>query len=223
MTSGKPSVTLPENKQISFSREKDEACADKHDNENKGACKGIIMAHQRLLCCRADIFSKLFCAQVLGLPPRVATFDARPDLPEGNLIDTRLKIHCMAKKIVLAEDDADIRFILNLVLNEAGYEVEPLPSGNAIVEGRKEWPDLFILDKSLPTIDGLAICKYLKIQQQTKDIPIIMITSYHKLKSKAEEVGVDNFIEKPFDLKELLHVIERTLDNRAQLRQAGAS
>jgi len=120
----------------------------------------------------------------------------------------------MVKKIMLAEDDADIRFILKTVLSEAGYEVEPLSEGSEIVVGRKEWPDLFILDKGLPTIDGLAICKYLKIQKETKDIPIIMISSYHKLKSRAAEVGVDDFIEKPFDLKVLLSAVEKQINSR---------
>jgi DNA-binding response OmpR family regulator len=119
----------------------------------------------------------------------------------------------MVKKILLAEDDADIRFILNLVLNEAGYQVEPLSAGNTIVEGRHEWPDLFILDKVLPTIDGLALCKYLKIKEETKDIPIIMISSYHKLKSKAQEIGVDDFIEKPFDLKVLLQKVQKHINS----------
>ena len=115
----------------------------------------------------------------------------------------------MIKKILLAEDDADIRFILNVVLNEAGYDVEPLPSGKTIVEGRREWPDLFILDTALPTIDGLAICKYLKVKEETRNIPIIMISSYHKLKNKARQVGVDDFIEKPFDLRNLLEVVDK--------------
>jgi DNA-binding response OmpR family regulator len=120
----------------------------------------------------------------------------------------------MVKKILLAEDDPDIRFILSMVLHEAGYEVEPLPAGNTIVEGKHRWPDLFILDKALPLIDGLAICKYLKIKKETKDIPIIMISSYHKLKYKAREVGVADFIEKPFDLKRLLEVVRKhTGDN----------
>ena len=117
----------------------------------------------------------------------------------------------MVKKILLAEDDPDIRFILNLVLRDAGYNVEPLPNGSEIVEGKHEWPDLFILDKALPTIDGLAICKYLKIQKETRDIPIIMISSYHKLRSRAKEAGVDDFIEKPFDLKQLLKVVDKHL------------
>src|SRR5690349_22371933 len=115
----------------------------------------------------------------------------------------------MVKKILLAEDDPDIRFILSLVLNEAGYEVEPLPAGDTIVEGKHKWPDLFILDKSLPLIDGLAICKYLRIKKETKDIPIIMISAYHKLRQKATSVGVDDFIEKPFDVKQLLEVVKK--------------
>ena len=110
----------------------------------------------------------------------------------------------MSKKILLAENDADIRLILKMVLNDAGYEVETLSAGHAIVEKRDHWPDLFILDKALPTIDGLALCKFLKLKQETRNIPIIMISSYHKLRSKAEEVGADGFLEKPFDIKILL-------------------
>jgi DNA-binding response OmpR family regulator len=115
----------------------------------------------------------------------------------------------MVKRILLAEDDPDIRFILKMVLNDAGYQVEPLSSGDSIVERNCEWPDLFILDKSMPVIDGLALCKYLKIKNETKNIPIIMISCYHQVKNKAEELGVDEFLEKPFDLKLLLEVVDK--------------
>lgn len=119
------------------------------------------------------------------------------------------KTEGMTKKILLADDDSDIRFILKTVLDQAGYQVEPLSSGKTIVEGNREWPDLFILDKSLPTIDGLAICKYLKLNEETRNIPIIMMSSYHKLRSKARKIGVDAFIEKPFDLKDLLDLVKK--------------
>jgi DNA-binding response OmpR family regulator len=118
----------------------------------------------------------------------------------------------MTKKILIAEDDPDILFILDMILNDAGYKVEPLPEGSSIVEERKDWPDLFILDKEMPVIDGLALCKYLKLQKETKDIPIIMISAYHKLRKKAREAGVDDFIEKPFELKNLLRTIEKYID-----------
>jgi DNA-binding response OmpR family regulator len=116
------------------------------------------------------------------------------------------------KKILVAEDDKDILFILELILKDAGYKVEPLPDGRSIVTGRKDWPDLFILDKDLPAIDGLAICKYLKLNPDTKDIPIIMITAFHYLEQKARHAGVDEFIKKPFELKELLSTIDRHIN-----------
>jgi DNA-binding response OmpR family regulator len=121
----------------------------------------------------------------------------------------------MVKKILLAEDDPDIRLILHMVLEQAGYSVETLPTGNGIVEGRDDWPDLFILDKSLPTIDGFALCKFLKIKKETRDIPIIMISSYHKLRSKATEIGVDDFLEKPFDLSVLLQQVDKHIHSKA--------
>jgi CheY-like chemotaxis protein len=118
----------------------------------------------------------------------------------------------MAKKILIAEDDKDILFILDMILNDAGFNVEPLSEGSSIVGRKKDWPDLFILDKHMPAIDGIALCKYLKLQDATKDIPIIMISSYHKLKRKAREAGVDAFLEKPFDLKDLLRTIGKYVD-----------
>jgi DNA-binding response OmpR family regulator len=115
----------------------------------------------------------------------------------------------MAKKIIVAEDDKDILFILDMILNDAGYKVEALPEGTAIMDRKSDWPDLFILDKDMPTIDGLAISKYLRLNEQTKHIPIIMISAYHKLKKKARESGVNDFIEKPFELRDLLNTINK--------------
>lgn len=120
----------------------------------------------------------------------------------------------MAKKILIAEDDKDILFILNMILKDAGYKVEPLPDGVSIVQDRKEWPDLFILDKDIPAIDGLAICKYLKLKDETKNIPIIMISCFHYLKNKAMAAGVDEFIEKPFEMKNLLRVVDKYLNSK---------
>jgi DNA-binding response OmpR family regulator len=124
----------------------------------------------------------------------------------------------MAKKIIIAEDDEDILFILDMILHEAGYSVEVMPEGSAIIERESDWPDLFILDKHMPVIDGLEICKYLKRKEETKDIPIIMISSYHMLKQKAAELGVDDFIEKPFNLKDLLHTVRKCIEKPSSVR-----
>jgi DNA-binding response OmpR family regulator len=119
------------------------------------------------------------------------------------------------KKIIVAEDNSDMLFILDTVLKEEGYNVEAIPNGVAIVnESNREWPDLFILDKDMPYIDGIALAKFLKVKKETKDIPIIMISAYHRLKVKAKEAGIDAFIEKPFELAFLKKTINQYV-NRA--------
>ena len=115
----------------------------------------------------------------------------------------------MGKKIVIAEDDADIRLILNMLLEEAGYSVEAFSQASSIVDGKHDKADLFILDKDLPVIDGLAVCKYLRLKKDTRDVPIIMISAYHYLKNKAKDVGVNVFIEKPFGIRSLLSTVEK--------------
>ncbi|HEY9004953.1 response regulator [Ohtaekwangia sp.] len=119
----------------------------------------------------------------------------------------------MRKKILIAEDDADIRLILNMLLEDAGYSVEVLPQASRIVEGKYEAPDLFIIDKDMPFIDGLAVCKYLRLKENTRHIPIIMISAHHYLKDRAKTVGVDEFIEKPFGIRSLLTSVEKCIHN----------
>lgn len=109
---------------------------------------------------------------------------------------------------MIVENDLDTLFILEKVLGDAGYQVEKCREGSAIVEGKQQLPDLYILDKSLPLIDGLAISKYLKIKEATRSIPIIMISAV-PVKSQATEAGVDKFIKKPFDLVNLLSTVKR--------------
>jgi Response regulators consisting of a CheY-like receiver domain and a winged-helix DNA-binding domain len=117
----------------------------------------------------------------------------------------------MVKNVLVAENDPDILSILDLVLTNAGYQVQLLPEGSSIVENKIDLPDLFILDKDMPVIDGFALCKYLKVKKETRDIPIIMISGYHKLKSKAKQVGVDEFLEKPFDVRNFLATVDKFL------------
>lgn len=112
------------------------------------------------------------------------------------------------QRILIVEDDEDMLFLLERALTGAGHVVESCKAGTGIVNFSHTWPDLFILDKNLPTIDGIAVSKFLKLQEQTKHIPIVMISAY-PLKKKASEAGVDFFIQKPFDLDSLLAVVER--------------
>jgi DNA-binding response OmpR family regulator len=115
-------------------------------------------------------------------------------------------------KILVVEDNADILNALNIILGSAGYDVDVLLNGKSILQNQFVLPDLFILDKHLPDIDGLEICRYLKSKPNYKDIPIIVISASEKIRAKALAAGASSFIEKPFVMQELLNTIRSTLE-----------
>jgi two-component system alkaline phosphatase synthesis response regulator PhoP len=121
----------------------------------------------------------------------------------------------MKKKILVADDDSDTRYMLQLLLDHAGYEVECLNEGASLVERSGPWPDLFILDRNMPMLDGLALCKYLRFLPETKNIPILMISADPFLEGKARRNGADACIEKPFSGQQLLRMVDSFLGTRS--------
>ncbi len=112
------------------------------------------------------------------------------------------------KRIALIEDDADIAYTIRLNLKkEKRYHVEHYVSGLAALAAIQEKSfDLVILDLNLPDIDGLAICRELRRNDETRRIPIIMLTARVEERDKllGFEIGADDYITKPFSMRELL-------------------
>ena len=115
------------------------------------------------------------------------------------------------QKILVIEDDPDILNALNIALASAGFDVDVMLSGKAIFLNQFFVPDLFILDKRLPDVDGLEVCRYLKSKPNYKSVPVIVISANSKVKKKALESGANLFLEKPFAMQELVQAIKRTL------------
>lgn len=118
----------------------------------------------------------------------------------------------MKKKIFIAEDDPDISFILQMMLNKAGYEVEATTNGRNIIELANTQPDLYILDKQMPDVDGIEVCKFLKSRHETRDIPVIMISATPGFGKLAKKVGAEDFLEKPFHMHDLLNIVAKYID-----------
>jgi len=118
------------------------------------------------------------------------------------------------RTIIVAEDDMDAGYLLKARLRQEGFEVELLPEGSSLVSRSKPWPDLFILDKNIPIIDGLALCKFLRLHAETRDIPIIMISASHELRQRAMDAGVNHFFGKPFEMNELMNIIIQVINSR---------
>ncbi len=107
-------------------------------------------------------------------------------------------------KILVVEDEESIARFIELELKCEGYEVFVCHDGmSGLTKARELNPDLVILDRMLPNMDGLEVCKRLK---QTTDIPIIMLTAKGEIIDRIEglDSGANDYIVKPFNLDELL-------------------
>lgn len=125
------------------------------------------------------------------------------------------------KKILVVDDEEHIIELIRFNLETNGYCVIEANDGNeALKKVKEEKPDLVILDLMLPSIDGIEICKILRKDKETEKLPIIMLTA------KSEEIdmiigleiGADDYITKPFSVRELLARIKAVL-RRTQERQ----
>lgn len=119
----------------------------------------------------------------------------------------------MSKKILVIEDDTDIRETIVYVLEEENYEV--LASDNArILKKINEFnPDLILLDNWLTDwvsdANGQQLSKALKNDPVTSHIPVIIISAVNNIKEIAEAGEADGYLKKPFDLTELLNVVKQ--------------
>jgi DNA-binding response OmpR family regulator len=112
-------------------------------------------------------------------------------------------------RILLAEDDLQLGFIIKDNLEEAGFEVINCPDGEAAWDHyQKKDPDICILDVNLPYKDGFSLAK--KIRQKSDIIPILFLTAKSMVddKLKGFESGGDDYIVKPFNMRELLSRIQ---------------
>jgi DNA-binding response OmpR family regulator len=110
------------------------------------------------------------------------------------------------KKIIFLDDDPTILDMVPLIF-EGEYDVQVYSDGRLILKNDFAVPDLFLLDRQLSGLDGLDICRFLKQQEQTKNIPIVMISATRDIIQQAKLAGADDVIEKPFPIKELRKMI----------------
>ena len=120
----------------------------------------------------------------------------------------------MARKVLIVEDESNIAELINLYLKKEGYETMIAEDGGKALELYRLFrPDLVLLDIMLPVMDGWAVCAKIR---ETDKTPIIMLTAKGETTDKVTglEMGADDYIVKPFEMKELLarvHAVLRRL------------
>jgi len=114
-------------------------------------------------------------------------------------------------KILIVDDDADTVELLTKRLRAEGYNTSEAYDGEQALQQTNEYsPDLIILDIKMPKIDGYEVCRRLKSSEDTKLIPVIMLTVKKQVPEKVKglDVGADDYIPKPFDYRELSHRVK---------------
>jgi DNA-binding response OmpR family regulator len=115
------------------------------------------------------------------------------------------------KKILVVDDEDDILHFLEMVLREKGYQVTTASGGHeALTRAQIDKPDLVLLDIMMPQMDGWEVLKLLRVDDDTRRIPVAMLSARTEAKDRVQglQEGAIDYICKPFSLTELLGKIE---------------
>ena len=126
----------------------------------------------------------------------------------------------MSRRILLVEDEAAIREMVRHALSRAGFETRAVAdAAHAVREIEESPPDLILLDRMLPGVSGLEYARRLRRDDSTRDIPIIMLTAKGEEGDKLSgfEAGADDYVVKPFSVKELVARIAAVLKRTTPL------
>lgn len=110
----------------------------------------------------------------------------------------------MADKVLVVDDEREIRDLLNISLSAEGYEVIVGSNHEEAIElVKRENPQVILLDIEMPGVDGIETCRRLKAEEKTRPIPVIMLTALGDRDIEAYLEGAADVVNKPFDIKQL--------------------
>jgi phosphate regulon transcriptional regulator PhoB len=128
----------------------------------------------------------------------------------------------MTKRILIVEDEQDLVRLLKYNLDKEGFRVNTVSDGSLVLaEMRREEPDLLVLDLMLPGMDGLEICRQIRRHDRYSFIPILMLTARSDEADRVVglEIGADDYVTKPFSMRELIARVRALLRRREPVAQ----
>ena len=118
-------------------------------------------------------------------------------------------------KILVVDDEPDVLRMLQVVLGKRGHRVLVAPTGmEGLVTAQGERPDLILLDIMMEGMDGWEVLKLLKLDPDTRDIPVVMLSGRNEPRDKIRglQEGAVDYVTKPFSVRDLVHTIEAILE-----------
>ena len=126
------------------------------------------------------------------------------------------------EKILIVDDEGNMRTLLTMQLEQAGYQVFQAEDGDAGFQiAKSELPDLIISDVLMPQMDGNQLMKKLRESEFGKEIPFIILSARDQMQDYFEVMNVDDFVAKPYETEDLLNRINQVLTKCGKRNQAG--
>ncbi len=119
------------------------------------------------------------------------------------------------RRVLVVEDDRDLVSLLQIVLTDAGYRVATAGEGvEALERVSEEMPELILLDMRMPVMNGWEFAREFRARYG-RGAPIIVVTAAENARLRAQEIGAEGWLEKPFELEEVLTAVARVLEAQA--------
>jgi CheY-like chemotaxis protein len=113
------------------------------------------------------------------------------------------------RDVLVVEDDADLASLIQMIVTDAGYGVRTAPDGAlALARVAEHMPALVLLDMRMPVMNGWEFARAFR-ERHGRAAPVVVVTAAEDARARAEEIGADGWLEKPFEIDEVLDIVER--------------
>ena len=121
----------------------------------------------------------------------------------------------MKKKVLIIENDRDIRDLVEYILEEEGFDALSMPEPERLTQILEFEPDLILIDEFVNNKPGHRLCLKIKQAEDLNTIPVIVLSTATEIELIATECKANDYLRKPFDVKEMIDKVIRVLDNKS--------
>jgi DNA-binding response OmpR family regulator len=118
----------------------------------------------------------------------------------------------LKRKVLIIENDDDIRDIVDMILMEEGFNTHSIPEPQTLTEVLQFGPDVILIDEFINSKPGHRLCLRIKQEKMLSHIPVIVLSTANDIELIATECNANDYLRKPFDVKELVHKVVHVLD-----------
>jgi len=121
----------------------------------------------------------------------------------------------MKKKVLIIENDQDIRSLITLLLEEVGFETFSCPEPDKLDQIIEFKPDVILIDEFINNKPGHRFCLKVKQNKELKNIPVVILSTANNIELIAEECKANDYVKKPFDINQMVEKVINVIDNKS--------